>query len=322
MGQVGRHPLVQVDQLVELARRQSLRPRGPRDELRSAGPTPAGCVTMKPSMSIGCPARNCSGRGCGGQARDRHPRGGRARVRDRRRGVADRVPAGRPRHPAVIVIFGLTAVGILVTWLFATDYATAVAAIAVGAGPGDGAVRLPGLHARPGSGARSASSLLGLRVVTVEGGPIRVRHAAIRAFLQLVDVWLIPIGVVGRPGHAASPHDQRLGDLAAGHASCSGSSSRRCGRCQCAFLPAAGPVRPYAATLDVDARSRPSSTGAPVLPHAGPPADPGRQGVARRPAGPTGGVARWTTPVPSWLHPELFLVCVAAAYQRRPPARS
>lgn len=64
-------------------------------------------------------------------------------------------------------------------------------------------------------GRTPGKALLGLRVVTREGGPVRLRHAAIRAFLGLVDFYLtsggaaIVTALVSRDG-------QRLGDLAAG----------------------------------------------------------------------------------------------------------
>jgi uncharacterized RDD family membrane protein YckC len=57
---------------------------------------------------------------------------------------------------------------------------------------------------------------MGLRVVTVEGGPVRFRHAAVRAALILVDYFLPPIGVTGVLSILLSRRDQRLGDLAAG----------------------------------------------------------------------------------------------------------
>lgn len=57
---------------------------------------------------------------------------------------------------------------------------------------------------------------LGLRVVTVEGGPVRFRHAAVRSALMLVDYFLPPLGVTGVLSILISRRDQRLGDLAAG----------------------------------------------------------------------------------------------------------
>ena len=59
-------------------------------------------------------------------------------------------------------------------------------------------------------------SMLGLRVVTEEGGPVRFRHAAIRSVLQIVDIFLVPVGVVAVLSVLAGGRDQRLGDRLAG----------------------------------------------------------------------------------------------------------
>ena len=57
--------------------------------------------------------------------------------------------------------------------------------------------------------------LLGLRVVTVEGGPITFRHAAIRGALGLVD-FLLTFGVAAVVSSLVSKRNQRLGDFVAG----------------------------------------------------------------------------------------------------------
>ena len=57
---------------------------------------------------------------------------------------------------------------------------------------------------------------LGLRVVTVEGAPIRFRHAALRAMGGLVDKWVPPGGLVGLLFVLGTPSRQRIGDLLAG----------------------------------------------------------------------------------------------------------
>lgn len=56
---------------------------------------------------------------------------------------------------------------------------------------------------------------LGLRVVTVEGAPVRFGHTVIRAALGLVDFWLT-LGIAAIGFGLATRHNQRLGDLAAG----------------------------------------------------------------------------------------------------------
>ncbi len=57
---------------------------------------------------------------------------------------------------------------------------------------------------------------LGLRVVTVEGAPIRFRHAALRSMGGLVDKWIPPGGLVGTLFILGTPRRQRIGDLLAG----------------------------------------------------------------------------------------------------------
>lgn len=57
--------------------------------------------------------------------------------------------------------------------------------------------------------------LLGLRVVTVEGGPVGVRHAAIRAAVGLIDFFGTS-GVGAVLSSLLSRRNQRLGDFAAG----------------------------------------------------------------------------------------------------------
>lgn len=66
-----------------------------------------------------------------------------------------------------------------------------------------------------GGGRTPGKAALGLRVVTVEGAPIRFRHAAIRAALGLIDfVGTFGLGAV--VSSLVSRRHQRLGDLVAG----------------------------------------------------------------------------------------------------------
>jgi uncharacterized RDD family membrane protein YckC len=57
---------------------------------------------------------------------------------------------------------------------------------------------------------------MGLRVVTVEGAPVRFSHAAIRAMLGLVDFFLPPGGATAMLMVLGTSRNQRLGDVAAG----------------------------------------------------------------------------------------------------------
>ena len=57
---------------------------------------------------------------------------------------------------------------------------------------------------------------LGLRAVTVEGAPIRLRHALLRMMGGLVDRFLPPLGVTGMLFVLGTSRHQRVGDLLAG----------------------------------------------------------------------------------------------------------
>ena len=154
----------------------------------------------------------------------------------------------------------------------------------------------------------------GLRVVTVEGGPLRFRHGAIRAALQLVDLALLPIGVIAVLSALASPLDQRFGDRVAGTIVLRARSGADDARAL-AFPPLPG-YEAYVAGLDVTAVSaeqyevvRSFLTRVQQL-------DPkARFHLAERLARPLADRMRHT--LPPGLHPELFCACVASAYQRR-----
>ena len=57
---------------------------------------------------------------------------------------------------------------------------------------------------------------LGLRAVTVEGAPVRLRHATLRMMGGLVDQLLPPFGITGALFVLATKRHQRVGDLLAG----------------------------------------------------------------------------------------------------------
>lgn len=58
--------------------------------------------------------------------------------------------------------------------------------------------------------------VLGLRVVTVEGAPVRFRHTSIRSLIAIVDFLLPPIGVTATLVALLNRQNQRLGDVFAG----------------------------------------------------------------------------------------------------------
>jgi uncharacterized RDD family membrane protein YckC len=157
---------------------------------------------------------------------------------------------------------------------------------------------------------------MGLRVVTKEGGPVRFRHAAVRALLGLVD-FVIGSGFFAVMFILLSRDNQRLGDMVAGTLVLRERSG----------LPAPAPVtfqvppglEHYAATLDVSGLRieeyqvvRTFLLRAPSLPPAP------RTSLAMQLATPL--AERLRPPPPQGVPPELFLHCVAAVYQRRQPA--
>jgi uncharacterized RDD family membrane protein YckC len=154
---------------------------------------------------------------------------------------------------------------------------------------------------------------LGLRVVSLDGTPIRFQQAFLRAVLSLVDFFLIPIGFVAVVTTLLSPRDQRLGDLAAGtlvvrERTVSGLLA------PAAFPPPWG-YEGYVASLDLGGMtSEQYGVVRNFLLRAHHLAPGARAHLAVRLANPLSGVLRHYPP-PN-LHPELFLVCVAAAWQR------
>ncbi|GAC1313210.1 MAG: hypothetical protein NVSMB12_04570 [Acidimicrobiales bacterium] len=152
---------------------------------------------------------------------------------------------------------------------------------------------------------------LGLRVVTVEGAPIRFRHALVRGALGLIDFWSTS-GAVAVLSVLATRRNQRLGDLAAGTVVL----RERTGAA--APVEARFSVPPgwesYAASIDV-ADLDPAIYGAvrafllraPTLDSVT------RDRVARQLAGPLA-VRLGHTP-PAGVSAEAFCACVAGRYQ-------
>lgn len=98
------------------------------------------------------------------------------------------------------------------------------------------------------NGRTPGKAALGLRVVTVEGAPIRFRHAAIRSALGLVDFFL-GAGTLAVLSALATRQSQRVGDLAAGTIVIRERQARRDARAV-AFAPPIG-WEAYTAALDV-----------------------------------------------------------------------
>ena len=168
-------------------------------------------------------------------------------------------------------------------------------------------------------GRTPGKAALGLRVVTREGGPVRLRHAAIRAVLGLVD-FLLTFGAVAVISVLVTRNDQRLGDLAAGTVVLRERVSQP-SAIAVRFPPPRG-LEGWVDTFDVsrlDERGYLLARAFLLRAGALPPLT--RERLAREVAEAVVRDVR-TQPPPIRLGPALFLQCVAAAYQARhaPPA--
>ncbi len=158
---------------------------------------------------------------------------------------------------------------------------------------------------------------IGLRVVTIEGAPVRFRHAAIRSALGIVD-FLASGGTAAMVATLATRHSQRLGDLVAGTIVVrerSASGDRSGAPRAVLFRPPPG-WEAYTAALDVSALP----TDVAVLVRAfllrvHQLDREGRRVRARELAGRIAVVLGLE--LPAHTDPEAFLVAVAAAHQAR-----
>lgn len=161
-------------------------------------------------------------------------------------------------------------------------------------------------------GRTPGKAALGLRVVTRQGAPIRFRHALVRGLVGMAEVLTLP--VIGVIAMLASSNDQRLGDMAAGTL-----VIRERAPAQMS-IPVVFPPPPgwesFVASLDVGGMTAAEYENIrSFLIRARDMAPLPRSNLAARLAGPL--VARLRQPVPGGAGPELWLACVASAYQRR-----
>ena len=164
------------------------------------------------------------------------------------------------------------------------------------------------------NGRTLGKAALGLRVVTVEGGPIRFRHAAIRGIIGLFELW-ITFGSVAVLSVIFTEKNQRLGDLSAGTLVLRERTSAANAAAPMSF-PAPYGYESYVASIDVSALTN-AQYGVirsflirvlQLTPGA-------RAALAVKLANSTSLQLRHTPP--PGIPPELFLVCVAAGYQLR-----
>jgi uncharacterized RDD family membrane protein YckC len=162
-------------------------------------------------------------------------------------------------------------------------------------------------------GRTPGKAALGLRVVTVEGAPVRFRHAAIRGVLSIVDIQLSQ-GAVAILFILFTRRNQRLGDLLAGTIVLRERSG--VGRPSAVTFTAPPGLEALASTLDTTALTH-EDYGAvrSLLLRASTMPPNVRDQLARQLADIV--LARLRVPAPSGIPAEVFLVCVAAAYQAR-----
>ena len=156
---------------------------------------------------------------------------------------------------------------------------------------------------------------MGLRVVTREGAPERFRHAAIRAMVGLVEIYVL-LGIPAVISIVVSRRDQRLGDLVAGTLVLRQRAGRR------ATPPVVFGVpwnwEGYVQGLDVSPLSEEQyGVVRAVLLRCAELSPAARWQVTTEVATMVAG--RMCIPVPVQVAPEMFLTCVATAYQRRTP---
>ena len=154
----------------------------------------------------------------------------------------------------------------------------------------------------------------GLRVRTVEGAPIRFRHAAIRGSLLLIDLYLTT-AIAGTLSVLLSKRSQRLGDLAAGTLVLRERAAATHTSAAYTFFPPPG-WEPYTEGLDVGAvTAEQYGLVRSFLLRANDLSPAARYQLALDLANPLSGVLHHRPP--PGVPPEAFLHCLAAAYQRR-----
>jgi uncharacterized RDD family membrane protein YckC len=154
----------------------------------------------------------------------------------------------------------------------------------------------------------------GLRAVTLEGAPIRFRHAALRMMGGLVDRLLPPGGITGMLFVLGTRRHQRVGDLLAGTVVIR--DPKRTVLPVAVWFPVPWGLDGLAATIDPTAMTDDQYTLVRAfLLRSRQLTNSARQALAadlaRRVAGVVG------RPCPDWVHPEAYLLCVIARYQRR-----
>ena len=163
-------------------------------------------------------------------------------------------------------------------------------------------------------GRSPGKAALGLRVVTVEGAPEAPRHAFIRSTLGIIDFLIPPGGLFAVGSALLSPRGQRFGDLVAGTIVIRERSA--VAPVMAVWFSAPYGLEGYAHTLDVSAVTDAQfGVVRAFLLRVHDLSPEARGALALRLARPL--ALGMHHAVPPSVNPELFLVCVASAHQRR-----
>ncbi len=164
---------------------------------------------------------------------------------------------------------------------------------------------------------------VGLRVITVEGGPVRLRHSAIRSMMQIIDI-LITFGGAAVVSALTNAEGQRLGDMAAGTYVVRERQSRSTIAEREVDIPTPWGMHPIVDSLDISsldisqtALIRSFIIRVPEL------SDDSRVMLATQLADRVS--TSIDAPAPEGLHPETWLACVASRVQQEsetPPQSS
>jgi uncharacterized RDD family membrane protein YckC len=155
---------------------------------------------------------------------------------------------------------------------------------------------------------------LGLRAVTVEGTPITFRHATLRMMGGLVDRLLPPGGVTGTLFVLGTRRHQRIGDLLAGTVVIR--DPERTALPTAIWFPIPYGYESYAATIDpTQLMSQHYTLLRAFVLRAKELTPDARYSIAEQLADRAAAVVAHQRP--SFVHPETFLLCVIARYQRR-----
>ncbi|MGE3621144.1 MAG: RDD family protein [Acidimicrobiia bacterium] len=163
-------------------------------------------------------------------------------------------------------------------------------------------------------GRTPGKAALGLRVVSADGSPVTATASFTRSALQLVEFLLVPGGLLAVVTALASPRNQRLGDIVAGTLVLRERTAL--GLSQAVAFPPPRGLEAYVASLDtsrLDAEQY--QVVRTFLLRVGDLHASAREDLARRLGTATVGVLGMAAP--RELPPEIFLVCVASAYQQR-----